>query len=140
MKNSYLNLKSILLLSFLMCISCTQEDIPIDPKSDILGKWEITHLGNGSNLEPIDNPITYREYLPDSLTRVYNYEEKQFYNEKYWIEDDFLNLSYTFIDEIDKDTTIFIEKYKFQFQNKNTLRLDFQNPAILTTSIYKRIN
>lgn len=136
MKNRFL----FTFITIIIVYSCSKEDTPIDPKSDILGKWQISHLGNGSNPLPYENPISYREYLTDSVTRVFNYEEKQFYYEKYWIEDSFLFRTYLFIDAIDKDTTIFIEKYKFQFQNKNTLRLDFQEPAIYTTSIYERIN
>tara|TARA_R110002096_G_scaffold434606_1_gene656860 strand:+ start:1057 stop:1476 length:420 start_codon:yes stop_codon:yes gene_type:complete len=124
----------------LLFTACEKDDLPIDPNNAILGKWEITHLGNGADAPAYEDLFSYQEYLPDSISRYYNYREQRFYNEKYWIEDSLLYRSYLFIDAIDKDTTVFVDKYKFQFLNKNRLRLDYQNPAIFTTSIYKRIN
>tara|TARA_R110000868_G_scaffold411424_1_gene703872 strand:+ start:99 stop:512 length:414 start_codon:yes stop_codon:yes gene_type:complete len=137
-------MKKTLLFTFItiifICGCSNSDDLPIDPNTAIFGKWEITHLGNGDNLTLIEQPIAYEEYLLDSILRVYNYEEKSFYNEKYWIKDSLLFKTYLFIDAVDKGSTVFIDKYKFQFLDENRLRLDFQNPAIFTTSIYKRIN
>lgn len=130
----------IILILALIVYGCEKDDPIIIPEQDILGKWEITYLGNGENLNPVVNPIAYNEYLPDSILRVYNYEEERFYNQKYWIKDSLIFETYLFIDEIDKDTTIFVEKYKFHFKNKNSLKLDLQDPAFFTTSIYKRKN
>ena len=63
------NIKFVLLIASLSVIgvSCNKEDIDIDPRKAILGKWEITHIGNGDSLRPVENPIAYAEYLPDSV-------------------------------------------------------------------------
>lgn len=60
--------------------------------------------------------------------------------QKYWIKDSLLFQKATFVDAIDKDTIVFIERYKYEFLDRNRLRLDWQTQAIFTTSIFKRIN
>ncbi|TNJ41936.1 hypothetical protein KFZ70_02940 [Tamlana fucoidanivorans] len=134
MKNSIV----ILAMLALIIVGCDKDNMPIEmnPKNAILGKWEITHLGS----TPIENPISYSEYLFDSILIVYNYEEKKYYNQKYWIKDSILYETYDFIDAIDNDTIIFVHRYKFQFLDKNSLRLDFLDPALIPTSFHKRIN
>lgn len=127
------------LTTALLIYGCSKDDASIDPQNDILGKWELTYSGNGENLTPIPKNLAYEEYLPDSIMRIYNYEEEQSYNQEYWINDSLLFKKYTYIDTIDKDTIIFSEPYKYEFLNRNKLRLDFQYPAIETTFIYKRI-
>jgi len=136
-------MKNIILFIFILALlvtGCEKDEAPIDPKNAIIGKWEITHLGNGEDLEPVENSISYREYLPDSLLRFYNYEDDRFINRKYWIKDSLLIDSFWFIDDVSNDTITLENPYRFEFLNPNTLRLELQYPAIYTTSIYKRIN
>ena len=130
----------LFMLTAIILTSC-KEDIKaeMNPKIAILGKWEITHLGNGSELIPIDNPSAYEEYLPDSILQSYNYEEKTFDKYKFWLNDSLLIKSFTYIDQIDKDTIVFTLPYKYEFITPNKLKLDFEYPAIFGTSIYKRI-
>ncbi len=127
-------------ISGLIIYACGKDDSPTDLQDDILGKWELTQSGNGNNLFSIENPTEYEEYQPDSIMRIFNYEEKRFFNQKYSINDSLLTKEFTYIDPIDKDTIILSEPYKYEFLNRNKLRLNFLYPAIQTTFIYKRIN
>jgi len=129
----------IYLIIGLIIYSCSKDESPINPEIDVLGKWELTHLGNGSNADPYPNDGSYQEYLPDSVMRIHNVGEEGFIYQKYWFEDSLLFERATYVDAIDKDTTVFIVPYKYQFLDRNKLRLDLQNPATFTTSIYKRI-
>lgn len=125
--------------------SCDREEnLPqvTNPQQAILGKWEITHLGNGNQLSPVD-PISYEEYLPDSVMLTYVYEEENFYDYQYWFNDSLLAKSRTWItyDGAYYDTITITEEYRFEFIDHNILRLDIHNmTAIFYTSIYKRIN
>lgn len=134
--------KTVLFISVLALLAtgCEKDEAPIDPKNAIIGKWEITHLGNGEDLEPVENSISYREYLPDSLLRFYNYEDDRFIDRKYWIKDSLLIDSFWFIDDLSNDTITLENPYRFEFLNPNTVRLELQYSAIYTTSIYRRIN
>jgi hypothetical protein len=123
-----------------MLVSCKKEEPQLDPRKAILGKWEATHLGNGNDLIPIENPIAYQQYLPDSVLLTYNYEEETFSYEKYWLTDSLLITSFVFIDNIDKDTVVFKFPYKYDFITPSKLKLEFQYLAIFRTSIYKRLN
>ena len=127
--------------------SCDREEpLPpvTDPQQAILGKWEITHLGNGNQLFPIKNPIAYEEYQTDSVLLTYNYEEDYVFYGKYWIVDTLLFKESTYyINEAPgyEDTLIVTEQYRFYFINYNMLRLDLLNMiAINNTSVYKRLN
>lgn len=145
MKISLTKISSNLLICICATIvlySCSNDDQeqPINPNIDILGKWEITHLGNGDNVNPIENPLGYREYLIDSVLNSYIYENESLENRKYWIKDSILFESFALVDVIDNDTIIYTNPYKFEFLDKNTLRLILQKPFLNTTSIHKRIN
>lgn len=127
--------------------SCDREEpLPpvTDPQQTILGKWEITHLGNGNQLFPIKNPIAYEEYQTDSVLLTYNYEEDYAFYGKYWIVDTLLFKESTYyINEAPgyEDTLIVTEQYRFYFINYNMLRLDLLNMiAINNTFVYKRLN
>ena len=85
----YITLCIIGILSF----SCEKEKIETDPKKAILGKWEIVEMGNWPNMEPIEEPLAYEEYLPDSILREYEYKTKNSYFKKYWIEGSTLLIS-----------------------------------------------
>ncbi|MDX9847363.1 MAG: hypothetical protein RBT74_10315 [Tenuifilaceae bacterium] len=141
---------TIYLVAFLVAniiSSCDREEpLPpvTDPQQAILGKWEITHLGNGNQLFPIKNPIAYEEYQTDSVLLTYNYEEEYIFYGKYWIVDTLLFKESTYyINEAPgyADTLIVTEQYRFYFINYNMLRLDLLNLiAINNTSVYKRLN
>ncbi|MFD1160864.1 hypothetical protein [Hwangdonia seohaensis] len=61
----------IFILSLLI-VCCGKEDLPIDPKKDILGKWELiqqrTSLENILDVEPIG----YTEFLGENSYTFYN--------------------------------------------------------------------
>lgn len=117
-------LKSILLSAVMICMSCsTDDDAPIDPKSDILGKWE--YIAN--SFGPVSASGTYKQFMQDSI--LYNYNsENDFSYSKYW-----LNTS---------NDTLFMGNlsFKIEFLNRNKLQLDILQPAVITRSIYKRID
>jgi hypothetical protein len=107
-----------------------------------LGKWEITHVGNGNDLSSV-NPISYEEFLPDSVLLTYVYEEQNTYDYQYWLNDSLLikRRTWTTDDGVFYDTITVQQEYLFEFIDHNTLRLDIHNmTAIFYTSIYKRIN
>ena len=128
-------MKNTCLLIFalaLLILGCGKEDLSIDPKKDILGKWEV--------VEPVSYPGSYEEYLRDSVLYIYNSENDFFYS-TYWFNDSLLYKKDIYIDGITNDTILIdIRKYKYDFIDYNTLRLDIQRPALIPRHIYKRIN
>ena len=142
MKKPSITFLSVSIFLLIGISSCDKEEIKIDPRKAILGKWEITHIGNGDSLRPVENPIAYAEYLPDSVLLGYNYEEDRFFYWKYWLTDSLLVQSFVFIDSIDNDTIVFELPYKYDFISPNKLRLEFLIPTFggQQISIHKRID
>ena len=122
----YITLCIIGILSF----SCEKEKIETDPKKAILGKWEIVEMGNWPNMEPIEEPLAYEEYLPDSILREYEYKTKNSYFKKYWIEGSTLLIS-----TLREDGFELVFKYKYDFFDNNTLRLESYSVMMSNTSI-----
>jgi hypothetical protein len=116
-------------------LSCEKEKIETDPKKAILGKWEITQLGNWPSMEYIEDPLGYEEYLPDSVIRQFDYKTNTNNYKKYWIEDSIL-----YISTLREDGFELIFEYKYTlFDKNNKLRLDAYSLMIFNTSIYKRL-
>ena len=128
-KTIYITLCIIGILSF----SCEKEKIETDPKKAILGKWEIVEDGNWPDLEPCQ-ATQYVEYLPDSILREYEYKTKNSYFKKYWIEGSTLLIS-----TLREDGFELVFKYKYDFFDNNTLRLESYSVMMSNTSIYKRL-
>jgi len=127
-------------LAVLIIYSCSNENLSVDdPQEAILGKWELTNLGTGPQAPPNDGRGSYTEYLPDSLLRNKNKGEGGSLYANYWFKDSLLFKKVTYLDAIDKDTIIFMERYKYEFINRNRLMLNWQINATSPTSIYKRI-
>ncbi|MBX2965934.1 MAG: hypothetical protein KF845_07295 [Cyclobacteriaceae bacterium] len=106
----------------------------IEPTKSILGRWELVENSFGV----VTNPSQYEEYLPDSVLLIYRYNEKTFYQYKYWFNDSLIFKGGIFVDSFG-DTAVVAEPYKYKFISFNKLRMDFQYPAINTSYIYKRI-
>ena len=121
----------------LVTFSCEEEEeLETDPTKVILGKWELTETGNGSDLEPVKNPLVYTEFLPDSIFKQHIYSTGNVVIRKYWMVDSILYLTTMYEDEF-----AFYTMYKYQFYNNNSkMRLDIQAFATANTAIYKRIN
>lgn len=113
---------------------CKQEAISLDPRQQILGKWEIFYLGNGEERPPITNPSGYQEFLSDSVLLEYDYARKTIYKRKYWI-DSLLRMG-----SLRGDGVWLTLNYDLQL-NKDIMRLEQKNvSAIFRVSKYKRIN
>lgn len=127
----------VLMVFFIGCDEDQYTPVVTDPNKAILGKWEITHLGQGI----VEDPIAYDEYLADSVLLVYNYQEKTFWKYRYWFADSLLFKSSTNIayDGAEYDTIVTTFPYRYEFLEADKLKLEFQYPAIFRTSIYKRI-
>jgi len=99
--------------------SCEKEntEFETDPKKAILGKWEITEMGNWPDLLPVKNPISYTEYLPDGTMRVYVYETGEYFYYKYSID----SLLYEYATREDGYHFV-ISRYKYDFFEKNKMR------------------
>ena len=76
MKNTLLELIPKSLILFLLVSGCQKENpLDKDPANIILGKWELTHSGNGSSLS-IKDPIEgYTEFKTDSIVVYYRYSD-----------------------------------------------------------------
>jgi hypothetical protein len=123
----------------LICIainSCEKDKVEIDPAEAILGTWQKTEIGNWPDMDTIPESTIYREYMPDSIMIEYNTESGKSYSQKYSID----SLLYEYASIPNGPPLIF--KYKYQFlDNNNKLRLDvFEDPAMFSTLIFKRIN
>jgi len=82
-------------------------------------------------MDPVNQPNGYKEYMPDSILREYDYNTGNVFIKKYWI-DSLLNVSST-----NGGSPALLFQYKFEFYD-NKLRLDVTNFYMLyTTSIYK---
>ena len=119
----------------ILSFSCKKEKIETDPQKAILGKWEIVEMGNWPNMDPIEDPLGYEEYLPDSVLRQFDYKTNTSIYKKYWIEDSTLLIS-----TLREDGLELVFEYKYDFFDKNNrLRLDAYSLMIFNTSIYKRL-
>ena len=125
--------KTILLLFpifVLVVTGCKKDKLETDPAKAILGKWEIIEMGNWPIMDPITEPSAYKEYLPDSILREYEYKTGNIFVKKYWI-DSLLHES------IGNGQLLF--EYKYEFYD-NKLRLDVTNfYMIYNTSVYKKL-
>jgi hypothetical protein len=121
----------------ILSYSCEKEKIETNPAKAILGKWELIEMGNWPDMEPITNPGGYKEFLPDSILREYDYETDEYYYKKYWID----TLLYECITRED-GVQLVSPRYNYQFfDDNNKLRLDYKDiAAIFNTFIFKRIN
>ena len=132
-----LKLIPILLILFLIGSGCHKEEpLETDPAKIIIGKWKMIKKGNGNNLDIIDPPLGYLEFLKDSIGQFYDYEIKEFSSRKYWID---TLLHYVIFLPNNKSLQI---DYSFEFKAKNTeMYLEHRNfNAWYNTMIYKRIN
>lgn len=136
MKQKILKPSMFFLLVILTGAGCEVENIDPDPDRAILGKWEVIENSLGS----VSYPGAYNEYRPDSVLINYNSGGDTTYS-KYWFVDSLLYKSheYIIIEGYDTSKHIAVEPYKFDFITYNKLQLEFQNPAIVTMFIYKRI-
>lgn len=131
-------MKNTLLFTFLLIavLSCANDDSPyvFDSEESILGRWELVKNTFGS----VERAPGYFQYNRDSVRLFFNYEESQFYQEKYWLSDSLLYVSFSYMDEF--DTIVFEIPYKYTFINYNTLKLEMQIPALNPLAIYKRMD
>jgi hypothetical protein len=131
---------NILLIPLLMTLftftNCEKWENEINPAEAILGKWEMVEIGNWPNMSQYPEPSGYREYLPDSIMREYNYESGEFYYQKYSID----TLLYEIVSIPDGPQLVVTYTYQF-LDKRNKLRLDYFNiAASFNTHIFKRIN
>ena len=75
---------SLALVLILLIAGCKKEKV--DPKQQILGKWEEFYLGNGEYRPPIEDPLGYWHFLPDSVLHEYEYSTKKTLVKKYWVD------------------------------------------------------
>lgn len=134
-------LKKIVLLPFFalfLITSCDKEETPIDPKRDILGKWEL--IQDGTSLENLRDrpPSGYTEYLDDTSYRFHDYETGEFTYGDYSLDDSMLIHYYYAVGNDQAVDTIPI-RYFYTFANKRHLILDIDANAILRVFIYRKI-
>jgi len=128
------------ILILFLFFSCDKDKFELDSRKAIIGKWEITHLGNPSNLVLVENPLVYEEYKNDSIIIEYIYKEQRYDTSWYWFEDSLMiKSSGLIIDELG-DSVIINIPYKYTFLTPDRLQLDMQFPAINNIAIYERID
>lgn len=134
-RNTYLLFLATINL-FLIAASC-KKDAPLEtnPSKIILGKWEMIEIGKPSDMITVESPSGYKEYLPDSVLHIYDYEYNNPYVLKYWID--------TVIHEtFDLPTGGAIRNtYILNFKDKNNIiDLELSEPNYMYSHmVYKRI-
>ncbi|MCF2490772.1 hypothetical protein [Dyadobacter sp. CY347] len=122
---------SLALVLILLNAGCKKDKV--DPKQQILGKWEEFYLGNGEYQPPIVNPPASWHFLPDSVLLEYEYATKRTIKRKYWI-DTLLNIGTTYNDGY---------QLRFYYTAKfyaDTMELQAENSSpIFSISKWKRI-
>jgi len=137
-----MNIKQLPLLLVLIgitCFSCKEDkvEVEIDPAVAILGKWEVIEIGAWPNMNPIDEPYGYREFLPDSILCDYDYQTEKSIYLKYSIDDIVLK---EYLSTPNSVTLLLEHSYEF-FEDGNKLRLDVENvSAWLPTQILQKID
>jgi len=134
-----IQLPILLVLIGITCFSCKEDkvEVEIDPAEAILGKWELIEIGNWPNMNPIDEPTGYREFMPDSILCDYDYQIENSKCMKYSIDDEIL---YEILRIPDGITLTFKHEYEF-FEETNKLRLDLvYESALNSTQIFKKID
>jgi len=136
MKPQIIHTGFIILLLLVMGTGCEKDEL-LDPAKAILGKWETIEMGNWPNMMQVTNNCGYKEFLPDSILREYDYETGEYFYKKYWID----SLLYECITREDGVQLVSPRYYYQFFDNYNKLRLDYKDiAAIFNTFILKRIN
>ncbi|WP_372950919.1 hypothetical protein [Mariniphaga sp.] len=134
------NLKlSVLSLLLLIAWTGCKDDEPLetDPSQIILGKWEIVEIGNYPDMRSVENPSGYKEYLPDSVLREYEYETGEYYYKKYSI--DTLLHEYIYVPQKGQYMPFFEYSYVFADSN-NKIYLKYRNVAAIFNDVtFKRI-
>jgi len=131
----------ILFAAIFLLPSCDNEAPKLDPKKTILGKWEETYYGSDdNNLFAIEDPIVSIEFLPDSVIEYYNYEYQTFSYQKYWFEDPLFIKSFEVYDNVTNETIEIKFPFKYEFINRNKIKLEIQISAQWTITILERID
>tara|TARA_R110002096_G_scaffold434606_1_gene656858 strand:+ start:421 stop:828 length:408 start_codon:yes stop_codon:yes gene_type:complete len=135
-------MKNTILLTFIITVfiyGCnSSDDSAIEPKKDILGKWELIQQGTSlENLFDLE-PAGYTEFLSESSYRDFDYITEKFNDGDYTLNDSLLIYYYYAINQHDIDTVSV--RYYYRFKNSKTLILDIDASAIFRTFIYKKIN
>ena len=91
-------------------------------------------MGNGNNLDIVDPPLGYLEFMPDSIARSYSYDMKIFKYYKYWV-DSLLHR----VESLPNNVDVRLD-YSMEFKTKNNeMHLNHRNfNAWYNTMIYKR--
>lgn len=122
----------VILLLLFSLLGCKSKEI--DPRQQILGKWEMISTGNGENMNPIENPLGYREFREDSVLFEYIYDTKRTFTKKYWVD------SLLHIGIVRQDGFMIVFDYKYRFY-EDKMRWEVMNAtAIFYDSIYRRID
>ena len=110
----------------LLGAGCEKADEPseIDPAKNILGKWELSEIGNYPDMKPVDKPSGYKEYLPDSVLREYSYKTGNFYYRTCWIDSLLHEGIYR------SDGYLVVTRYRYNFVSMNNkVELELHNAA-----------
>ena len=124
------------LLLLLTGTGCKDDELlETDPAQIILGKWEIVEIGNYPNMEPVETPSGYKEYLLDSILREYDYETSNFYYKTYWIDSLLHEGVYR------SDGYLIATRYRYNFFSMNNeVKLELHNAAgIYNNFVYQRL-
>ncbi len=119
----------------LYTISCEKIANETDPAKVILGKWEITEIGNWPNMEAVDVNGEYVKYLTDSIKIEYSPDFGSM-QKNYWID----TLLHECIYVQAEHKCFSTGQFKYEFYDKNNkMRQDILGPALYKTCILKRI-
>jgi hypothetical protein len=134
-----LNLTSLTVIVLLISCDSDNQIKPVAPAERILGKWELTEIGNWPDMQPV--PASgYFEFRENGTVRFFDYDDLEYTSLRQYSINDFI---YTECYYPEPDLKIEINsEYQFyrgtDFTKK--LRLDFIDlTPIFKTSIYTKI-
>jgi hypothetical protein len=130
-----MNHKILLILLLILFNSCEKFATKSEPQQVIIGRWQTIEVGNGSNMERIEDPNGYSEYFEDSLKIEYSQDLGE-YRKRYWI--DSLLYEYVYLQNEQRRFMTGIYSYTF-FDNNKKMKLVIKGPALYTTTIDRRI-
>lgn len=124
----------------LLNVKCSSSDDspPINPKKDILGKWELVKQGTSLNNLTNLKSRGYVECLDDKSYRFYNYNTQKFSYGDYSMDDSSLTYYYYAVGNNQVIDAI-PERYFYTFTNKRRLILDIDALAMQNIFIYNKI-
>ena len=118
---------------------CEKDNLSIDPKEAILGKWELIQQGTSQDDLSEVPQLGYTEFIDNKSYRYFDYDTEEYDYGDYTINDSVIIYYYYAVENGEIVDTISVSYYH-TFRDKRTMALEIDAPAMLRTFIYKKTN